>query len=136
MVNRNIHLFLIPMPFCAFLCFWTFVLYFESSCMPFFLNVFIQAPLSIVSFCVRDLFNFQLTNREELWQFCTHLVQYFVLIHISFLGVFDSYFPFSFQFLAWDHLYIIYCLPCFLSICLLLSLPRTLLNVRWMQPRN
>ena len=33
--------------------------------MPFFLN-FIQALLSIVSFCVRDVFNFQLTNREEL----------------------------------------------------------------------
>ena len=33
--------------------------------MPFFLN-FIQAPLSIVSFCVRDVFSFQLTDGEEL----------------------------------------------------------------------
>ena len=33
--------------------------------MPLFLN-FIQALLSIVSFCVRDLFTFQLTDGEEL----------------------------------------------------------------------
>ena len=67
--------------------------------MPFFLNFFIiiQAPLSIVSFCVRDVFNFQLTDGEEIWQFCTHMVQYFVLIHIAFLGdFFDSHLPFGF----------------------------------------
>ena len=34
--------------------------------MPFFLNFFIQAPLSIVSFCVRDVCDFQLTDGEEL----------------------------------------------------------------------
>ena len=34
--------------------------------MPFFVNVYIQAPLSIVSFCVRDAFNFQLTDGEKL----------------------------------------------------------------------
>ena len=32
----------------------------------FLSEFFIQAPLSIVSFCVRDLFNFQLTSEEEL----------------------------------------------------------------------
>ena len=82
MVNINIRLFLIPMPFC------TFVLSFESSLFAFFLKFLIQASLSIVSFCVRYVFNFQLTDGEELWQFCTHLVQYFNLIHIAFLGYF------------------------------------------------
>ena len=76
-------------------------------------------------FCVRDVFNFQLTDGEEIWQFCTHMVHYFVSIHIAFLGDFDSYLPFAFQLLAWDHLYIIYCLPCFLSMGLLLSPPKT-----------
>ena len=133
MVNRNIRLFLIPMPFCTFFVildlfsFWVLL-------MPFCLNFFIQDPLSIVSFCVRDVFNFQLTNREEIWKFCTHMVQYFVLIHIAFLGYFDSYFPFGFQFLAWDHLYIIYCLPCFLSMGLLLSPPKKFLMWKGMGP--
>ena len=49
---------------------------------------------------------------------------------------FEFYLPFGFQFLAWDHLYIIYCLPCFLSMGLLLSPPKTFLNVRWMEPQN
>ena len=129
MVNRNICLFLIPMPFCTFvvLCFWTFLSFLSpSACLlsDFFL-ILIQDPLSIVSFCVRYVLMFQLTDGEGLWQSCTHMVQYFVLIHIAFLGDFDSYFPFGFQFLAWDHLYIIYYLPCFLSMGLLLSPPRT-----------
>ena len=93
--------------------------------MPFFLNFFIQALLSIVSFCVGDVFNFQLTDGEELWQFVTYMVQYFVSTHHAFIGVFDSYLPFGIQFLAWDHLYIIYYLPCFFSMGLLLSLSRT-----------
>ena len=46
----------------------------------------------------------------------------------------DSYLPFGFKFLAWDYLYIIYYLPCFLSMGLLLSPPKTFLNVRWMEP--
>ena len=54
--------------------------------MPLFLN-FIQALLSIVSFCVRDAFNFQLTDGEELWAIYTHMIQYFVSINIDFLGV-------------------------------------------------
>ena len=54
--------------------------------MPFFLN-FIQALLSIVSFCVRDAYNFHLTDGEELLAICTHMIQYFVLINIAFLGV-------------------------------------------------
>ena len=136
MVNRNIRLFLIPMPFCTFVLldfcpfFWVLL---HAFLFEFF---FIQAPLSIVSFCVRDVFNFQLMDREELWQFCTHMIQYFILIHIALLGDFDSYFPFGFQFLARDHLYIIYCLRCFLSMGLLLSPPRTFFSVRWMEPQN
>ena len=39
----------------------------SSSCLSFW--IFIQAPLSIVSFCVRDAFNFQLTDGEEIWKF-------------------------------------------------------------------
>ena len=93
----------------------------------FLFEFFIQDPLSIVSFCVRDVFNFHLTDGEELWQSCTNMVQYFVLIHITFLGDFDSYLPFGFQFLAWDHLNIIYCLPCFLSMGILRSPPKTFL---------
>ena len=79
--------------------------------MPFLLN-FIQAPLSIVSFCVRDAFNFQLTDIEELLAIYTHIIQYFVLMIFAFLGVLTLISHFSFQFLAWDHLDIIYCLPC------------------------
>ena len=133
MVNRNIHLFLIPTPFCTFLLL-DFCPCESSSCLSFW--IFIQAPLSIVSFCVRDTFAFQLTDGEELWQFCTHMIQYFVLIHITFLRVFDSYFPFRFQFSAWGPLNIIYCLPCLLSMGLLLSPTKMFLNVRWMEPRN
>ena len=125
MVNRNIHLFFIPMPFCTFLCFWTFFSFWVLL-MPFFLNFFIQAPLSIVSFCVRDVFNFQLTDGKTLLAI---LYSYGLVLCFDtywFLRrFFDSYFPFGFQFLAWDHLYIIYCFPCFLSVGLLLSPPRT-----------
>ena len=38
--------------------------------------------------------------------------------------------------MAWDHLNIIHCLPCFLSTGLLLLPPRTTFNVRWMEPQN
>ena len=54
--------------------------------MPFFFN-FIQALLSIVSFHVRDVFTFRLTGGEELLENCTHIMQYFVLMNIAFLGV-------------------------------------------------
>ena len=54
--------------------------------MPSFLN-FIQDIQSIVSFCVRDAFNFQLIGREELLEICSQIIQYFVLINIAFLGV-------------------------------------------------
>ena len=51
------------MPFYTFVSFEPFVLL--SPPYAFLLN-FIQAPLTIVSFCVRDVFNFQLMDGEEL----------------------------------------------------------------------
>ena len=50
--------------------------------MPFFLNFF-QALLSIVSFCVRDVFNFQLTDGEELLA---------ILYSYDLVLCFDAYF--------------------------------------------
>ena len=117
MVNRNIPLFLIPMPFYTFCAFLDFCPLHMSPHTFLSFWIFIQDPLSIVSFCVRDVFNFQLTDGEDLWQFCTHMVQYFVLIHIAFLGDFFTLIClFGFQILAWDNLYIIYFLPCVLSM--------------------
>ena len=65
MVNRNIHSFLIPMRFRTFfVLFGLFVLL--SPPHAFLSEFFIQAPQSLVSFCVRDVCNFQLTDGEEL----------------------------------------------------------------------
>ena len=117
-----------------FLCFWTFVLFESSSFLS--LWIFIQAPLSIASFCVRDVFNFHLTDVEEL---SANLYLYDSVLGFDrycFLGVLILISLLDFEFSAWDHLYIIYCLPCFLSMGLLLSPPRTFLSVRWMEPRN
>ena len=112
-----------------FLSFWVLL-------MPFFLNFFIQASLSIVSFCVRDVLIFSSRTEKNFGNFVliwfSTLFWYILLSH----EIIDSYLPFGFQFLAWDHLYIIYCLPCFLSMGLLLSPPKTFLNVRWMVPQN
>ena len=88
----------------------------ESSCMTFFLKFLIQAPLSIVSFCVRDVFNFHLMDGEEILAILYSYDSVLCFDTYCFLRSFDSYQPFGFQFLAWDHLYIIYCLPCFLSM--------------------
>ena len=70
MVNRNIRLFLIPMPI-ALLCLLNF-LFFWVLPMPFFLNC-IQALLSIVSFCVRDVFTFKLIDGEEILAYYFHV---------------------------------------------------------------
>ena len=134
MVNRNICLFLIPMSFCIFVLLEFLSFLSPPACL--LSEIFIQAPLSIVSFCVRDVFNFPLTDGKELLTICTYMIQYLVLIDIVFFRSFDSYQPFGFQFLAWDHLYIIYYLPFFLSMGILLSPPTTFLNVIWMKPRN
>ena len=133
MVNRNIHLFLTPMPFYTFLSFEPFVL--SSPPYAFLLN-FIQDPLSIVSFCVRDVFNFELTDGEELLANLNSYDSILCFDTYCLIRSFDSYLPFGFQSVEWDHLYIIYCLPCFLFVGLLMSLPRTFLNVRWMEPQN
>ena len=104
--------------------------------MPFFLNFFIQDPLSMMPFCVRDVFNFHLTDGEELLAILYSYDSVLCFDTYCFLRIFDSYLPCGFQFLAWDHLYIIYCLPFFLSMGLLLSPPTTFSNVRWMEPQN
>ena len=128
MVNKNIHLFLIPMPFftfCAFglLSFWVLL-------MPFFLNFYsgssIQCPFVWEMYLI-----FSSRTEKNFWQFSTYMVQYFVSVPIAFIEVFDSYLPFGFKFLAWDRLYIIYCLPCFLSVGLFLSPPRTFYMWDW-----
>ena len=71
--------------FCAF---GLFVLS-ESSCMPS--EFFIQAPLSIVSFCVRDVFNFQLTEGEELLAILYSYDSVLCFDRYCFLRNFDSY---------------------------------------------
>ena len=85
MVNIDIHLFHSHaiLHFCVLVNF----LFLLVLLMPFFLNFFIQVLLSIVSFCVRDAFNFQLTDGEELLAIYTHMIQYFVSINIALLGV-------------------------------------------------
>ena len=135
MVNRNIRLSSFPCHF-ALLCFWTFVLSFESSYMPFFLNFYSGSSIHSVLLCERFI-----------W-FIAHRRRRTLAILYSFGSVlcFDTYcflrifltliLPFGFQFSAWDHLYIIYCLLCFISMGLLFSPPRKFLNVRWMEPRN
>ena len=89
--------------FVEFLSFWVLLI-------PFFLN-FIQPLLSIVSLCVRDAFNFQLTDKEELLAICTHIIQYFVSINIAFLGVLTFIILLALNSWRLDHLDIIYCLP-------------------------
>ena len=73
--------------FCPFVLFWV-------PLHAFFLKFLIQVPLSIVSFCVKDIFIFHLMDGEELWKSCTNMVQYFALIHISFLRIFWLLFSF------------------------------------------
>ena len=134
MVNRYICLFHIPMPFSLLVLLDFCPLLSPPLCL---LSEIFNSGSSIHSVLFMwDVCNFQLTDGEELWQSHTNMVQYFVLIHIDFLGDFDSYFPFGFQFLAWDHLNIIYHLPCFLSMGILLSPPKTFFSVRWMKIRN
>ena len=77
-----------------FCVFWTLVLFIWVP-LHAFLSEFFYSGSSIHSalLCERCI-DFQLTHGEELWQFCTHMVQYFVLIHIAFLGYFWLLFSF------------------------------------------
>ena len=123
----------------SFPCHFAFFCAFGIFCLlspprAFLSEFFIQAPLSIMSFCVRDVCNFQLTDREEILAILYSYDLVLCFDKYCFLMSFDSYHPFSFQFLAWDHLYIIYCLPCFLSMGLLLSAPQDNFKLRWMEP--
>ena len=104
--------------------------------MPFFLNL-IQAPLSIVSFCVREEFTFHLTNGEELlaiWNSC-----FFILCFDMYCFFKEFWLLISFLFF-WNHgmgsfIYDI-------LFTLLLSrgsfavTPLDILDVKWMEPRN
>ena len=134
MVNINIHLFLIPMPFFTLCAFGDFCPFIWVLLHAFLSEFSIQDPLSIVSFCVRDVLIFSSWTEENFGNL--------VLIWLCFdtycfiMSFWLLFALFGFQFLAWDHLYIIYCLPCFLSMGILLSPPKTFLNVRWMEPQN
>ena len=135
MVNINIHLFLIPMPFCIFMCFWTFFVLLSPP-HAFLSEFFIEAPLSIMSFCVKDVFNFQLMDGEEILAILYSYDSVLCFDTYFFLRSFDSYQPFGFQFMAWDHLYMIYCYPAsfpWVSCCHPIG---HILSVRWMEPRN
>ena len=112
MVNTNIHLFLIPMPFCTFVLFWTLSFAYESSCIPLFLNFHPGSSIHSVLLCEISIQSFSSRTERNFWQFSTY-DSAFSLMYDAFIGVFDSYLPFDILFLAWDHLYLIYCLPCF-----------------------
>ena len=92
MVNINIHLFLIPMPFCTFVLLDPFVL-FESSCMPFFPNFYSGSFIHSVLLCERCI-DFSSHRRRRTLSIMYSYGSVFVLIHIAFLGDFDSYLPF------------------------------------------
>ena len=123
MVNRYIRLFLIPMPFCTFLCFWNFVLHLSPpTCLSFW--IFFYSGSSIQCPFVWEMYLiFSSRTERKFGNFVLIWFSTLFFIHIAFLGAFDSYLPFGIQFLAWDHLYIIYCLPWFLYVGLLLSPP-------------
>ena len=89
-----------------------------------FLN-FIQALLSIMSFCVRDVFNFQLTNGEELLAILYSYSSVLCFDTYCFLRSFRLLFAFWLQILGMGSFIYKYCLPCFLSVGLLLSPPKT-----------
>ena len=63
------------------------------------------------------------------------MIHYLHLMYDAFIGVFDSYLPFGIRFLAWDHLYLIYCSPCFFPLVLCRH-PLDILSVTWMEPQH
>ena len=82
MVNRNIRLFPIPMPL-GILVFGLYVLL--SPFGAFSSEFYLGSSIHSVLLCERC--NFRLTDGEEILAICTHIIQYFVLINIAFLGV-------------------------------------------------
>ena len=112
MANRNIHLFLIPMPLQHFCAFGLLSFSYESSCMPFFLNFNSSSSIPSVLLCERRIHVLAHGWRGTFSDLLL-ISSAFVLMYNAFIGVFDSYLPFAVHFLAWDHLYLIYCLPCF-----------------------
>ena len=67
-----------------------------------------------MSFCLSGIFfKFQLTDGEDLLALSAYDSAP-ALIYDAFIEVMTLYSPFGLCFLAWDHLYIIHCSPCFL----------------------
>ena len=79
---------------------------FESSWLLSFW-ILIQAPLSIVSFCVRDILI--LTHGQRRTLAISFILMWFSTCFDTycFLGYFESHYTFGFQFMAWDYLSII-----------------------------
>ena len=105
MVNRYIYFFLIPMPIFTFWCFWTFVLLSPPWLLSFW--ILVQAPLSIVSFCVRDILILTHGRRRTLAILFT--VMWFSMCFGTYLllGIFWLLLAFWLSFVAWDDLNII-----------------------------
>ena len=75
------------------------------------LNLF-QDPLShSVLLCEWYTLSFSSRTERIFRQFSTYDSAP-ALIYDAFIGVFSLYLPFGIRFLAWDHLYLIYCSPC------------------------
>ena len=74
MVNRYIRLFLIPMPFCTFFCFWTFVP-FWILLFAFFLNFNLGSSIHSVLLCER-CFNFNSRTKNFGNLIHTNVVQH------------------------------------------------------------
>ena len=80
---------------------------YEPSCMPFFLNFNSVSSIPSVLLCERCI---HVSSHGRRGTFGDLVL---IWLYNAFIGVFDSYLPFGIHFLAWDHLYLIYCLPCF-----------------------
>ena len=82
MVNRNIRLFPIPMPLGILVCGFYVLLIPPGA---FSSEFYSGSSIHSVLLCERC--NFQLTDGEEILAIYTHIIQSFVLMTISFLGV-------------------------------------------------
>ena len=102
--------------------------------MPFFLNFNSGSSIPSVLLCERCI-HVSAHGRRGTFDDLVLIWFHIFLIYNAFIGDFDSYLPFGIHFLAWDHLYLIYCLPCFFPWALCYhSLGH--LNVTWMEPQN
>ena len=120
MVNRNIRLFLIPMRFCTFVlldfCAFGLLSFLLSppACLSFW--IFIQDPLSIVFVCVRDVFNFELMDEEELLEILYSYGSLLCFDTYCFLRIFWLLFAFWLSIPGMGSFKYNIPLPCFLSM--------------------